>query len=89
MKSMLALCAAAAFAAGCASQGDVQVAQADCKITPITTASVAGGKPRNVDSIQRSRAEADLATSSYRFRNLQRNGLAMNNVEDALRDCNR
>lgn len=89
MKSLFAHCAVALLAlAGCASQGDTQVAQAECKVYPITTASAAGGKPK-VDSIRQRAAEADLATSSYRFRNLARNGIANNNIEDILRDCNR
>ncbi len=88
MKPLFAISAVALALAGCAATGDTQVAQADCKVYPITTASVAGRKPE-VDSIRQRAAEADLATSGYRFRNLARNGPAGNNLEDILRDCNR
>ena len=88
MKPLFAISALALVLSGCATQGDTQLAQADCKVYPITTASAAGGKPQ-VDPLRQRAAEADLATSSYRFRNLARNGLAGNNIEDILRDCNR
>jgi hypothetical protein len=88
MKPLFALSALALALAGCATEGDTQLAQADCKVYPITTASVAGRKPE-VDSIRQRAAEADLATSGYRFRNLARNGPAGNNIEDIIRDCNR
>ncbi len=87
MKHLLALSAFAVIAvAGCASQGDAQLAKADCKIAPITTASVAGGKPKQVDRLSQRQAEADLRSSSYR-----RSRLAdpFSNVEEALRDCDR
>ena len=88
MKPLFALSALALALAGCATEGDVQLAQAECKAYPVTTLSVTGNKPQ-VDSIHQRAAEADLATSSYRFRNLARNGPAGNNIEDILRDCNR
>ena len=88
MKPIFAITAIALALSGCATQGDTQLAQADCKVYPITTASAAGGKPQ-VDPIRQRAAEADLATSGYRFRNLARNGPAGNNIEDILRDCNR
>ena len=88
MKPLLVISALALVLAGCATQGDTQLAQADCKIYPITTASVTGGKPQ-VDPIRQRAAEAELATSSYRFRQLARNGPAANTIEDILRDCNR
>jgi len=88
MKPLFALSALALVLSACATQGNTQLAQADCKVYPITTASAAGGKPQ-VDSIGQRAAEADLATSGYRFRNLARNGPAGNNIEDILRDCNR
>ena len=84
MKTPLAL-AALLLAAGCATQ-DVQVAQADCKVMPATTTSVAGRKP-NVSPLEQRYAEMQLATSEYRMRQLRERGMAMNNVEDALRDC--
>ncbi len=88
MKPLFAISALALVLAGCASQEYTQVAQADCKVYPITTTSVTGNKPE-VSSIRQRAAEADLATSSYRFRNLARNGPAGNNIEDIIRDCNR
>ena len=86
MKTLI-IAAAAVVAAGCATTEPVHVAQAECKIVPITTASVAGGKPRNVHPLDQRHAEMQLATSQYRLANLQSQGLAFNNVEDALRDC--
>ncbi|MEO5676213.1 MAG: hypothetical protein ABIQ84_01585 [Usitatibacter sp.] len=85
MKAVIALCTFALLA-GCATRGE-QVAAVDCKIYPITTASAAGGTPR-VNSLEQRHAEMQLATSDYRMRNLRQNGYNMNNVEDALRDCN-
>lgn len=92
MKTTLtAFSALAALAlAGCATEGgNDRYAQADCRIYPATTASAAGVRPPKVDSLQQRAAEADLASSGYRFRNLQRNGLANNNVEELLRNCDR
>jgi hypothetical protein len=90
MKALLVIPTLAALAlAGCASQGDTRVAQADCKVYPITTDSSTGNKPQ-VDSIRQRAAEADLGTSSLRFRGLARNGgPGGNNIEEVLRDCNR
>jgi hypothetical protein len=86
MKCTLAVSVLAALAlAGCASQ-DAQVAKADCKVAPITTASVAG-RPPPADRLSQRMAQSDLATSGYRQRQLERNGLMNNNVEEALRDC--
>jgi len=75
-------------AAGCATSGDTQLAAADCKVVPITTASAAG-RARNVSPIERRAAEMDLANTEYRRRQLQERGLIDNTVEEALRDCNR
>jgi hypothetical protein len=88
MKSLFALSAAALLAAGCASD-PVVVAQKDCKVAPITTSSaVYTGKSKTApDSLRQREAQMDLATSQYRFAQLQRNGLFNNNVEEALRDC--
>jgi PBP1b-binding outer membrane lipoprotein LpoB len=86
VKALLAACAAAFLLAGCASDPNVQVAKAECKIAPVTTASAAG-KTRPVSDIERRAAEMDLARSQYRFENLARNGMDPNLVEDALRDC--
>ena len=86
MRMFLIVSAVAAFAAaGCATQGDTY-AKADCKVAPITTASVAG-KARPATSLERRAAEMDLAATDYRTRNLARNGYVGNNVEEALRDC--
>ena len=75
--------------AGCASSGDTRVASADCKVYPITTASAAGRAPKNVSPIEQRWAEMQLAGTEYRQRQLQERGLIDNNVEQALRDCNR
>jgi hypothetical protein len=75
--------------AGCASPGDARVASADCKVYPITTASAAGRAPKNVSPIEQRWAEMQLAGSDYRQRQLQERGMIDNNVEQALRDCNR
>lgn len=86
MKRLLAVSTLALLAAGCATQGD-QVAKADCKVVPITTASV-GGKAKPVSSIEQRYAEMQLGSTEYRKRQLAERGLANNNIEDALRDCN-
>ncbi len=91
MKTITILSSMAALAiAGCASQG-TQVAQAECKLAPMTTTSMSYGgasKSKPVSSLDQRYAEMALATSDYRFNNLRRNGMSPNNVEDALRDCN-
>jgi len=89
MNRITLLAIAAATAAGCAAQGDVQVAQADCKVAPITTASIAGARPKNVDPLDQRWAEMQLASSDYRLHQLRQRGAFNNNVEDALRDCDR
>jgi len=86
---MLVAAAALVLAAGCAHQPHAQVAQAECKIVPVTTASIAGGKPRNVHPLEQRHAEMQLGTSQYRMAQLQSHGMAFNNVEEALRDCYR
>jgi hypothetical protein len=86
---MLIIAAAAVVAAGCATTEPVHVAQAECKIVPITTASAAGRAPRNIHPLEQRHAEMQLATSPYRMAQLQSHGMAFNNVEDALRDCRR
>ena len=87
MRTILALCATAALAAGCASNPD-RVAAVDCKVHPVATSNVAGVRKPATDSLEQRYAEMQLATSDYRYRNLRQNGYNMNNVEDALRDCN-
>ena len=90
MKTLTILAAFAAIAiSGCATQ-DTQLAKADCKIAPLTTTSLTGGNGRSkpaASSLDERYAEMGLATSQYRLSNLRRNGMANNNVEDALRDC--
>ena len=85
---MLLACPALVLAAGCAAPGDTQVAAVDCKVDPVTTASAAGVRAPKVDPLEQRFAEMQLASSDYRFRNLRQNAYNMNNVEDALRDCN-
>ena len=75
--------------AGCASPGDTQVASAECKVVPITTASASGRAPKNVSAIEQRWAEMQLAGTDYRQRQLQERGMFDNNIEQALRDCQR
>ena len=86
MKTLIAI-AALALAAGCATEGNPRYAKADCKVVPITTASVAGGKTRPVSSLDQRQAEMALGTSEYRMRQLRDQGRFGNNVEEALYDC--
>jgi uncharacterized lipoprotein YajG len=86
MDKLLVVSALAALVAGCATQGDTQLAKADCKVAPITTASVAG-KYKQVSPIEQRYAEMQLASTDYRRRQLAERGLVNNNVEEALRDC--
>ena len=90
MKSLFAATAALALAA-CASQQTqpTRVAQADCKVVPVTTESSTGNPPRHVTELQQRFAEADLASSEIRYRELARNGMYPNPIEEALKDCNR
>jgi hypothetical protein len=98
MKSAF-LAAALAFAlSGCAmTEEQMKVAQAksarpanpNCKVYPMQTATYAGGQPKNVDSMQQRQAQAWLGTSDYRMRQLMQEGASPNNLEDALRECNR
>jgi hypothetical protein len=89
MKIPACLCAVSLVLAGCATQGDANVAQAECKVAPITTASLSpyGGKAKPVSPLEQRYAEMQLASTQYRRDNLARNGLAPNLVEDALRSC--
>ncbi len=85
MKCALPFAAILALA-GCAATGDNQVAQADCKVAPITTASVTG-RARPVDPLAQRQAEADLRTSDYGRRQLAANNFGT--TAEALRDCDR
>lgn len=90
MKLLLSLSAAAVVLAACATENP-QLAQADCKIAPITTRGVAGvdGHLGTYNHLDQRYAEMQLGTSEYRRQLYARQGLTNNNVEDALRDCNR
>ena len=84
MKYRYALAPVALLAlAGCATDGSTQYAKADCKVAPLESGGY--GKTKQASTLAQRQAEMDLATSSYRMRNLNRPG--MNTVEDALRDC--
>ena len=74
------------LAAGCAGTADTRVAQADCKVYPVTTASAAGVRKPKVSPLEQRHAEMQLANSEYRMRQLRERGYD-GNVEQALRDC--
>ncbi len=87
MKMLLALSASAFLLGACATEPDMQLAQADCRVAPVVTADSSLRKDRVTELDQRY-AEMQLATSDYRMRNLQRNP-GPNNIEDALNGCSR
>ena len=89
MTRSLALAATLLATAGCAALNDpeAQVAAADCKVAPITTASATGVRPRTPDRLEQRYAEMQLANSDYRFRGLNQPLGAFNTTEQALRDC--
>ena len=88
MRTLIALSATALLAAGCATTDTTYVAQKECKVMPQLTVNVANsGKAKPVDSLRQREAEMDLATTGYRFQQLQRNGPYNNTVEESLRDC--
>jgi hypothetical protein len=84
--SMKLLIAAVPFVAvlGCAGP-EARLAQADCRIAPITTASLAG-KAKRVDPLERRMAEMHLGSTELRRRHLDR-GPYEGLVEESLRDC--
>jgi hypothetical protein len=83
MKRLIVLAPAALLVlAGCATDPNARYARADCKVAPLSSSF---GAPKRVDPLAQKQAEMDLASSSYRMRNLNRPGF--NNVEEALRDC--
>jgi hypothetical protein len=86
MKRSPIACAVALVATACATTGNEQYAQADCKVAPITTAS-ATGRARPVSPIEQRWAEMQLASSDYRMRQLAERGRVNNTVEDVLHDC--
>lgn len=75
------------LAAGCAATGEGRLAQAECKVYPVTTASATGVRKPQVSALEQRHAEMQLATSELRHRQLRERGLHPNTVEDALRDC--
>lgn len=87
MKTLLAVTAALALAACASEEPNAQYAKAECKATPITTDSVGGNAPKHMSKLEQDAAQADLATSGYRFQQLRRQGLVQNNVEDTLKNC--
>lgn len=90
MNRLLIAAALAAAAAGCATTAENdQLAQADCKIVPMRTGYLSGKSPRPVDPLDQRLAELQLAGSDYRFNQLHRRGMFNNNIEEALRDCDR
>lgn len=86
MHRLLIVSALAALIAGCATRGDTHLAQADCKVAPITIGS-ATGKYKQASPLEQRYAEMQLGATDYRRRQLAERGLAGNNVEEALRDC--
>lgn len=88
MRPFLAL-AVVALATGCTTLNDpdTQLAAADCKIAPITTASATGVRPRPVDRLEQRYAEMQLASTDYRQRQLNQPLGAFGPTEQALRDC--
>ena len=80
-----------ALAAGCATTADnTQLAQAECKIVPMKAGRISGTSPRPArDPLDQTTAELQLASSDYRCQQLARHGMGNNNIEDALRDCDR
>jgi hypothetical protein len=86
MRILLATAVVLALA-GCATEGDQKVAQADCKVYPVTTASATGLRKPNVSPLEQRHAEMQLASSEYRMRTLREHGYDGNNVEESLRDC--
>ena len=93
MKTLSTIAALALLAlAGCADpqvkDEPLKMANADCKVLPTATDSSTGNPPKNVTALQQRFAQADLETSRYRMRNLQANP-ANNNIEDALRACDK
>ncbi|HZZ92865.1 MAG TPA: hypothetical protein VFE23_09895 [Usitatibacter sp.] len=88
MKLLLTLCAVALAAAACATTDTTQVAQADCKIAPITTRNAAGGDHLGTyNNLDQRYAEMQLSTSEYRRQLYAKQGMSNNNVEDALKNC--
>ena len=86
MRLLLATAAVLALA-GCATEGDPKVAQADCKVYPVTTTSATGLRKPDVSPLEQRHAEMQLANSEYRMRSLRERGYDGNNVEESLRDC--
>jgi hypothetical protein len=86
MRILLALSAAALALAACSTTEEARYARNDCRVGPVvTTGPSATGRVSHLDQRY---AEMQLATSDYRFRNLQRDpSYATNNVEQGLAGC--
>ena len=91
MKLLLSLSAAALVLASCATTENEQLAQADCRIAPVTTRGVTGvdGHLGTYNHLDQRYAEMQLGTSEYRRQLYARQGLTNNNVEDAISNCNK
>jgi hypothetical protein len=88
MKTVLSLAAATLLVGACATTDNTQVAQADCKIAPVTTRNVAGGDHLGTyNELDQRFAQMKLATSDYRRQLYEKQGMSPNNVEDALKNC--
>jgi hypothetical protein len=90
MKALLGI-TFVALAAGCATTAEnTQLAQAECKVVPMKPGYISGTSPKPArEPLDQTTAELQLASSDYRFRQLSRYGIGNNNIEDALRDCDR
>ena len=86
MKSVLAAVALLALA-GCASSGETQVAQADCKVAPLPGAGADGARAKRVDPLAQRQAEADLRAMDNQ-RGISRRD-PFGTIGQVLQDCNR
>lgn len=92
MKSALfsALAAAAVGISGCAGLPDASTsvqAASECRIAPVTTASIGGGKAKPVDKMDQIRAVNEFARFESSTRNLSP---AMQvQFDELLRECGR
>jgi hypothetical protein len=86
MKLVLAAAAVLALA-GCASSGETQLAQADCKVAPLPSASIDGARTKRIDPLAQRQAEADLRAMDNR-RGISRRD-PFGTIEQVLQDCNR
>ncbi|MDX2219944.1 MAG: hypothetical protein SF172_13065 [Burkholderiales bacterium] len=86
----LAMAVAAVSLAGCAALPDASTSAqpaAECRIAPVTTASIGGGKAKSVDKMDQIRAVNEFARFESSTRNLSP---AMQvQFEELLRECGR